>query len=270
MLRVLYRRIVPARVRRAVRGLDPRAPQFRVDYRVACEGADVKADSSWASPSVTARFKKGVETFDLGQARRSPSSALASPIVRDNLSLLDSIGRGAANLLDFGCGNGLYRVILAHHAPTARWAYTGADVNLEIIEWCRGAHAGARFEVVKQSGLLPFGDGEFDVVLASGVLQCVSDYEATLAELRRVTSGYVVVSRLPVWVNNPTRQVLQSVRHPWGRENHLIRVFNRGRLEDLFARLRLEVSERGAGSETFDVPGVAERAVHNHFLLRKF
>lgn len=261
---------MPAGVRRAVRRLDPRPTRFSVGYELARGGARLRAGSSWASSSVAARFKMGGETFDLEQARRSPASALTSPIVRDNLSLLGSTGRREASLLDFGCANGLYRVILAHHAPTARWAYTGADVNRKIVEWCRRAHAGARFEVVGESGPLPFGDGEFDVVLASGVLQCVSDPEATLSELRRVTSGHVVVSRLPVWGDNPTRQVLQRVRHPWGRENHLIHVFNRGVLEDLFARLRLAVSEWGAGSEACDVPGVAERAVHHHFLLRKF
>lgn len=269
MLRELYRRIVPAGVRRAVRRLDVRTPRFSVEYELAREGAREGGGSSWASPPVTARFKRGGETFDLEQARCSPSSALASPIVRDNLSLLESTGRGEANLLDFGCGNGLYRVLLAHHAPTALWAYTGADVNRDIIEWCRAAHARARFEAVGESGRLPFGDGEFDVVLASGVLQCVPDHEATLSELRRVASGHVVVSRLPVWRDNPTRRVVQSVRHPWGRESHLIRVFNRGGLEDLFARLGLVVSEARTGSEAFDVRGVVERAVHNHFLLRK-
>lgn len=241
-----------------------------VNYELANEGARAETGSSWASPSVTSRFKKGGETFDFEQALRSPASALASPIVRENLSLLDATGFVEASLLDFGCGNGLYRIILAHHPPTAPWTYAGADVNPEMAEWCRRAHAGARFEVVGESGRLPFEDGEFDVVLASGVLQCVSEHEATLAELRRVASGYVVVSRLPVWTDNPTRRVVQRVRHPWGRESHLIRVFNRGELEDLFARLGLAVAERGAGSEAYDVAGVAERAVHQHFLLRKF
>ena len=269
MLREFYRRIVPVGVRLAVRRLDPRTPPFSVDYVLADERGRARRGSTWAAPSVTARFKRGGETFDIEQATRSPEAALASPIVRDNLSLLAAAGREEASLLDFGCGNGLYRVLLAHHAPTARWAYTGADVNPEIVEWCRGAHTGARFEAVGESGPLPFADGEFDVVLASGVLQCVSDHEATLSELRRVSRGQVVVSRLPVWSEHPTRRVVQRVRHTWGRENHPIRVFNRGELADLFARLGLAVEESGAGSEAFDVPGVGERAVHHHFRLRK-
>ena len=259
--------MVPAGARRAVRRLGVRTP-LSVSYELAGAGPRERG-SSWAAASVTARFKKGVETFDLEEARRSPASALGSPIVRDNLSLLDRTGLGDASLLDFGCGNGLYRVILAHHAATAPWAYTGADVNREIVEWCRGAHPGTRFEVVGEGDPVPFGDGDFDVVLASGVLQCVADHASVLSELRRVTRDYVVLSRLPVWNEHPARRVLQHVRHAWGREDHPIRVFNRGELEDLFARLGLTVSESGTGSEAFEVPGVAERAVHNHFLLRK-
>ena len=269
MLREIYRRVVPAGARRAVRRLGAPAPPLGVTYELACGTQADASGSSWAKPSVTARFKQGLETFDLTRARREPASALASPIVCENLSMLERMRLDEATLLDFGCGNGLYRVVLAHHAATARWEYTGADVNRELVEWCRAEHAGARFEVVSESGPLPFGEGEFDVVLASGVLQYVARHEAALSELRRVTRGHLVVSRLPVWRDGPTRLVVQRVRHAWGRENHLLRVFNRGELEDLFARAGLAVAERAEGSEAFDVPRVAERAVLDHFLLRK-
>ena len=260
---------MPAGARRAVRRLGARKPPLSVSYELACTRTPDAAGSSWAEPPVTARFKKGLETFDLERARRAPAAALSSPIVRETLSLLERTGLKKASMLDFGCGNGLYRVVLADHEATAAWQYTGADVNREIVGWCRREYAGARFETVAENAPLPFGEGAFDVVLASGVLQCVSEHEAVLRELRRVTRDYVVVSRLPVWRESPSRLVLQRVSHAWGRENHLIRVFNRGELEDLFARAGLAVAESDGGSESFDVPGVGERAVHNGFLLRK-
>lgn len=268
MLKTVYRKVVPARVRRAVRILTEGEPTLSVSYELA-EGWPRGDGSSWLSPPVTARFRGGLETFDFNRLKQSPESALESPIVRDNLALLGRTNLAEATLLDFGCGNGLYRMILAHHAPTAGWRYVGADINADVIEWCRGEHTGARFEAVGAGAALPFGEGEFEVVLASGVLHCIDDYARIVSELRRVSGAYVQVSRLPVWKHEPTRIVRQRVSHTWGRESHLIRVFNRAELDEFFARRGFAVAAHDYGSEVFQVPGVSEPAVHNHYLLRK-
>ena len=268
MLREIYRKVLPARVRGAARALLAGEPSLSVSYELAPDRRR-KNGSSWVAPPVTARFKEGLETLDYRRLRERPESALESPIVRDNLALLERTGLDTAALLDFGCGNGLYRLVLAHNAPTAGWRYVGADVNHEVVEWCRAEHAGARFEAVGEGERLPFGDGEFDVALASGVLQCVDDFGAALAELRRVVRAYVLASRIPVWKREPTRLVRQDVSHAWGRESHRIRVFNRGELEEIFAGSGFSVAGRDYGSEFFHVPGVGEPAVHNHYLLKK-
>ncbi|HEX8474369.1 MAG TPA: class I SAM-dependent methyltransferase [Pyrinomonadaceae bacterium] len=259
---------MPENVRQAVRLLTTKAPALSVRYELAAEWP-TSNDSSWRSPSVATRFKRGMETFDFDRARQTPESASASPIVRDNLALLGRTGLTDARLLDFGCANALYRLILASQTVTENWEYVGADINAEIIEWCRTTHQGTRFEVVKDNRDLPFRDGEFDVVLTSGVVHCIADFAAVMSELHRVSRDYVLASRLPVWKHHPTRTVLQHVRHPWGEEMHPIHVFNRDELEATFARLRFSIVYRDYGSEIFDVPDVHEPAVHNHYLLRK-
>jgi hypothetical protein len=241
---------------------------FSVAYESSSEWPQAKS-SSWLSESVTARFKGGLETFDFKLAQQSPEAALASPVVRDNLSLLHQTELAKAALLDYGCGNGLYRLVLGHDTATAPWQYVGADINSEVIEWCRTTHAGTRFELIEEGQRLPFRDGEFDIVLASGVIQCIPDYTATLSELHRVSGNYLLISRLPIWKHNPTRIIRQNVFHLWGRESHFIHVFNRDEAEEIFRGSGFSIAYRDYGSETFNVPGVQEPAIHNHYLLKR-
>lgn len=268
MLKRIYRKVLPVRLRQAIRHWTTNDGGLSVTYDLASEWPQPNR-SSWLSASVTARFKGGLETFDFKLAQRSPEAALNSPVVRDNFSLLHETGLREAALLDYGCGNGLYRLLLGHDPATAGWQYVGADINREIVEWCRETHAGTRFEVIEEGRSLPFQEGEFDVVFASGVLQCVPDHIAALSELRRISGNYVLVSRLPIWKHNSTRIILQRVFHSWGQENHFIHVFNRETVEELFRELGFAVVYRDYGSETFYVPNVPEPVIHNHYLLKK-
>jgi len=243
-------------------------PQFLVHYEVLDQWPQGNG-SSWSAPAVAARFKHGAETFDFAAARQSPSAALASPIVRDNLTLLDRINLAEVKLLDFGCGNGLYRLLLRHHPPTKSWQYVGADINEDVLEWCRANHPGTPFELIAGKGVVPFGDGAFDVVMASGVIQCIEDYEAVLAELCRVTKSYLLISRLPMWKHRRSLNLLQHVRTDWGLERHPIRVFNRDEFEQVLLRLGFLVVQRDYGSESFQIEGVPEPAIHNSYLLQR-
>jgi len=268
MIKGIYRKLLPVRLRRAIKHWALNGGGFSVTYELSNEWPP-HAQSSWRAASVTARFKGGLETFDFKLARAKPEAASQSPVVRDNLSVLHQTGLAEATLLDYGCGNGLYRLILGHDPATARWQYVGADINPEMIEWCRATHAGTRFEVIKEDAPLPFKEAEFDVVLVSGVLQCIPDYMATLSELRRISGSYLLVTRLPIWKHNATRIVLQRVSHSWGHESHYIHVFNREAVETLFKAEGFAIAHRDYGSETFYVPTVHEPVIHNHYLLKK-
>ena len=121
-----------------------------------------------------------------------------------------------ARLLDAGCGTGGN---LAAFGPGR-----GIDPAREAVEACR-----ARGLDVVQGGLeaLPFGDGEFDLILATDVLEHVDDDAAALRELRRVAAaGALLVVTVPA--------------HPrlWSAHDVALHHRRRYRRAELVARVR--------------------------------
>ena len=213
--------------------------------------------------------KEGTGTFDFDVAKRPVDAELNVPIVRDNLEALTLINAPEVKLLDFGCGNGHYQSILSACAHTAKWNYTGVDLRPAFVQWCRQTYPEVQFETVEKGGALPFADNEFDVVLASSVLQYTENPELILAELSRVTQQYVLVSRLPTWKYQDSQIVMQRLHSAWGEEQYPLHVFNRYRLEDLFGQTGFAVLWRDYGSECFTLPGNREPVAHTLYLLRK-
>jgi putative methyltransferase (TIGR04325 family) len=219
-------------------------------------------EMSFLSPAATLRYRSEFETFCL-------ATEMESHIVRDNLTLLGTIGLANATFLDFGCGTGTYSQLLAAWPATANWKYVGVDVNSELVESCATTFQNARFLSIASGGPLPFEESVFDVVMASGSLQYVKDPVAVLVELRRVVKDYVLVSRIPVWKYLPSRIVVQHVSHVMGEEHHPAHVFNRGELEQLFTRVGFDILLRDYGSEPTTVPAVNERGTSVSYLLKK-
>src|SRR5262249_29306603 len=112
-------------------------------------------------------------------------------------------------------------------------------------------------------------DGEFDVVLASGVIHCMRDYYATLSELHRVTNNYVLLSRVLVWKYNPHQIFRQTVYHKWGTENHTIHVFNRDTLEEALQRSGFVIVYRDYSCLYLYIPNSKEVIVYHLYLLQK-
>ena len=93
--------------------------------------------------------------------------------------------------------------------------------------------------------------------------------EALLAEFRRVTRGWVLLSRLPARKFSASGIYLQTVWHRWGREEHPIHVFRRDELEAMIVRLGFAIESRDPGVECFMLPGELEPVPHVVYLLRK-
>ena len=213
----------------------------------------------------------GTVSFDFDVVKRSPDSELQVPIVRDNLEALAQTAPPGAKLdvLDFGSGNGHYKVILSANPHTRHWRYVGVDTMPEAIEFCRRAFPATRFELVEQGSPLPFDDGEFDVVLASSVVQYIRDPALAFAELHRVSREYVLVSRLPNWKYDAPQIVKQTIRGPRGEIQVSLHVFNRERVEEMFVKAGFSVTYRDTGSEFFWLAGRGEPVTHSLYLLRK-
>lgn len=92
-----------------------------------------------------------------------------------------------AKVLDVGCGKGLLMRRLSGRV-------FGVDQNEESVTYC--INLGLNVRLVRD-GIIPFNDGDFDVVICSHVLEHlqVEDTKALLSEINRVVKhgGYIVI-----------------------------------------------------------------------------
>ena len=216
------------------------------------------------------RAKVGTAAFDFDVVNRPIDWELRVPIVRDNLEALGLIKSPEAGLrlLDFGCSNGHYKLILAANHHTSTWQYVGVDLPPQI-EFCRQSYPHTLFQAVEGGGPLPFGNDEFDVVLASSVIQYIREPLVVLEELQRVSREYVIVSRVPTWKYEQSRVVVQHLHAASGEEWYPLHVFNRRVIEQSFEKTGLSIAFRDSGSEYFWVPGIPEPVTNTLYLLRK-
>jgi SAM-dependent methyltransferase len=91
--------------------------------------------------------------------------------------------RAGQTALDVGCGPGALTAELV--AVLGPGHVAAADPSEPFAEACRTRLAGVRVEVAPAEAL-PFGDGEFDVVLAQLVVNFMTDAPAGVREMRRV------------------------------------------------------------------------------------
>lgn len=94
-------------------------------------------------------------------------------------------------ILDCGCGEGFLTQIIYRALPSAR--IVGTDLSENALESARRRCPGILFQVadVRQ---LPVDAGSFDLVVCSQVLEHVEETELAVAELCRVSAGYVLVT----------------------------------------------------------------------------
>ncbi len=115
------------------------------------------------------------------------SARYQSPDFAARLQRFESALQGlplGSHILDFGCGAG----DIARHLRDCGWKVTGLDVSAKMIAHCRRVHAARdlHFDRYSGSGSLPVPDRTFDAVIASSVLEYVSEMDALLFEMHRV------------------------------------------------------------------------------------
>ena len=118
------------------------------------------------------------------------------PLYEHALGSLDV--RGGSNVLDVGCGSGLF----CRLAADAGAEVTGIDAAASLVEIARERVPEGDFRVGDLQ-FLPFTDGAFDAVTGFNSFQYAADPVAALAEARRVAK--------------PGAPIFALV---WGRESH--------------------------------------------------
>ena len=155
-----------------------------------------------------------VDGVSVGPAGRRPSASIArleQQAYREQFELEDhhwwfagrraviwallrraGIGNGL-RMLDAGCGTG-HNLIEYGRLGTA----TGVDFSADAIAFChqRGLHGATQGRLEA----LEFGDGAFDLVLATDVLEHLDDDLVAMRELRRVTApGGHLLATVPAY-----------------------------------------------------------------------
>ena len=145
----------------------------------------------------------------------------------------------AGDALDLGCGDARLT------AELRAGSVTGADVSEVALERARRRLPEARLVRVEPDAPLPFGDGEFDLVLCAETIEHVRDVQLLLSEVRRVLrpGGRLALT-------TPAHSRLTALRLAvagWEREfqplSPHLRFFTRRSLRELLGEMGFEVVE---------------------------
>jgi SAM-dependent methyltransferase len=132
-------------------------------------------------------FRAPAEAYDAHVGRYTPSLAL---------ELIGFAGvEPGVRALDVGCGPGALTAALAERLGAGNVA--GADPSEPFAEACRARVPGAEV-VVAAAESLPFADGAFGATLSQLVVNFMTDPEAGVREMVRVTASGGVVAAC-VW-----------------------------------------------------------------------
>jgi SAM-dependent methyltransferase len=156
-------------------------------------------------------------------------------------------------VLDAGCGSGIHAGLLLDRGARV----TGMDESAAMIGYARRrlAGRGADLRVADLRAPLPFADGSFDGVTSSLVLHYLRDWDATLAEFRRVLApeGWLAFSThhpaADAALFKPARYLeVELVEDDWG-DVGLVRFYRRP-----LSRIVNDLAEAGFAIERMEEP----------------
>jgi 2-polyprenyl-3-methyl-5-hydroxy-6-metoxy-1,4-benzoquinol methylase len=131
-----------------------------------------------------------------------------------------------ASVLDVGCGEGVLTEQWADRISPGRIVGIDLDDPKLAAEWAGRRRPNLTFAPMEVERL-EFGDGEFDLVAATEVLEHVTEPELALAEMARVASGHLLVSvpHEPLWraLNMARGAYVRQLGNTPGHLNHWTR-----------------------------------------------
>lgn len=129
------------------------------------------------------------EFWEAGKKRRSPAHPSVAAFVGPKLDYIEKVIGGChANkpmtLLDVGAGNGYFSYYFEKRYHTVALDFSEQMLS---INPCRN-------KVLGTAEALPFTDNAFDIVFCSNLLHHLQDPAKAIAEMKRVSRQYVILS----------------------------------------------------------------------------
>ena len=203
-----------------------------VRYRIIdrAQAMALTADDGWAFADVAERqdasFAELVDEMQAGRPRLDFRVAAAA---------VTAAGMERPSLLEVGCASGYYRHVFDRLVPGGV-RYLGVDKSPALIELARSKHPDLRFDAAGAEAL-PYPDGAVDIVYNGVSLMHIVDYEAAIAEARRVARRWCIFHTVPVLQQRPTTFLTKEA---YGRPVVEI-IINEAELRLLFARYGLTI-----------------------------
>lgn len=144
-------------------------------------------------------------------------------------NLRDCLAKGADSILDIGTADGR---VLSEVAYTFNFrCAVGIDLDKDALILARERENHGLKISLGNAVELPFKDGIFDIVLASAVVEHISDTEALLREFRRVLKkGGVLCITVPNpfydWINSKVVETHHVKRYSFSHMKNILQRFN--------------------------------------------
>lgn len=168
-------------------------------------------------------FDRVAEDYDASRAGRFVK-CMYREVVRRAVSL------PGGRVLDLGCGTGnLIRMLREVKAA----AYWGADLSGQMIREA-GKSLGPEVSLtVADAAALPYGDGQFDIVICNASFHHYAEPERAVDEIRRVlTAGGTLILGDPTIPGRLTRLLLNQSLHR--RDSGDFRIYGKKEITPLF------------------------------------
>ncbi len=276
-LRSIAHRVLPPIVTDALRAVIGRREPAPGRFEVVGPAWPTPSDSNpgWEDAGIAASQAERWEAFCAaceGTAPLDTAHEATEPIPRNipfhntyvsfgYVLALAAGGRDAVSMLDWGGG-------LGHYAVLAKALLPGASVEYH----CKDLPAFC----AKGGELLPeatFHADEsclartYDLVVASGSLQCSAEWREVAAGLARATGRYLYLTRLPVLLASPSVVVRQQARIQGFNDDLLGWFLNRDELLGHLDSLGMELVREFYVDEHPHVEGASEQADVRGFLF---
>ncbi|EHA13765.1 methyltransferase domain-containing protein [Halomonas sp. HAL1] len=196
----------------------------------------LKTEANWQA-RVAHAFSRAAPRYD----------ALATAQRHIGEMLWGSLPPHAFNVLDMGCGTGVWTQRLAERYPCAQ--ITGLDLAPGMLEQARQRHGESIHWQPGDAAAQPFDKRSFDLVFSNLAVQWCRDIGAVMAELYRIlTPGGLA------YITTLLPGTLEEIAFAWQRPEALLQTPDRASVERAIDESGLTISRQAATVERFYYP----------------